>query len=208
MALNLLLFLMRRRTLAASALAVRAPGPTAFAALPALPEWPRAACCAFGLPRKAAGSGWAGSRARRAFTGWRPSWPGLWLMKRAMPPAPRSGACWPARLPGRKKRLLPEFWLAVQAQGAPLLEESRRRKARSPRCAACRARMSGHLSLPLPRGLRMACQLVIDPVQWPASGPHTRLQQVLAAGLSVQLDPLNPRAWHAGSADAAPAAPP
>lgn len=110
------------------------------------------------------------------------------------------------RSPGRKKRLLREFWQAVQAQGAPLLEESRRRKARSPRCAACRARMSGHLSLPLPRGLRMACQLVIDPVQWPASGPHTRLQQVLAAGLSVQLDPLNPRAWHAGSADAAPAA--
>ena len=125
-------------------------------------------------------------------------------MKRAMPPALRSGACWPARSPGRKKRLLPEFWLAVQAQGAPLLEESRRRKARSPRCAACRARMSGHLPLPLPRGLRMACQLVIDPVQWPASGPHTRLQQVLAAGLNVQLDPLNPRAWHAGSANPPP----
>ena len=61
-----------------------------------------------------------------------------------------------------------------------------------------------HLSLPLPRGLRMAYQLVIDPVQWPAPGPHTRLQQVLAAGLGAQLDPLNPHAWHAGSADTAP----
>lgn len=77
MTLNLLLFLMRRRTLAASALAVRAPGPAAFAALPALPERPRASCGAFGLPRKAAGSSCAGLRAKRAFTGWRPPWPGL-----------------------------------------------------------------------------------------------------------------------------------
>ena len=83
MTLNLLLFLMRRRTLAASALAVRAPGPAAFAALPALPERPRAVAC-----------------------------------------------------------LRPAHALAA------------------------------------------------------------------SAGLSVQLDPLNPRAWHAGSADAAPAAPP
>ena len=154
-----------------------------------------------------------------------------------------------ARSPGRKKRLLSEFWQAVQAQGAPLLEEPAAASAppapsgdaapaapsfapapapvlvtflwRAPpgtahqrhevrldwpvpsTLAPALRRLPGtdvwHLSLPLPRGLRMAYQLVIDPVQWPAPGPHTRLQQALAAGLGAQLDPLNPHAWHAGS---------
>ncbi|WP_288924389.1 alpha/beta hydrolase-fold protein [uncultured Ottowia sp.] len=333
MALNLLLFLMRRRMLAASALAagvlaVGAPGPAAFAALPDAARCsllPKAATPC-GLPlaghalelRAAAGQAllwrldggsrawavrltgpdgrllrfWPAAQSGGQRLGWVTreagiyrleavlAWPvadeagdaasaPVWRLlasgpaRRAaasaqaqanLPPAsPRLRALQAglarARSPGRKKRLLSEFWQAVQAQGAPLLEEPAAASAppapsgdaapaapsfapapapvlvtflwRAPpgtahqrhevrldwpvpsTLAPALRRLPGtdvwHLSLPLPRGLRMAYQLVIDPVQWPAPGPHTRLQQALAAGLGAQLDPLNPRVWHAGS---------
>src|SRR5690606_28885495 len=60
-----------------------------------------------------------------------------------------------------------------------------------------------HLSLPLPRGLQAAYQLVVDPVQWPsvlaASVAPSRMQRVQTQQLSAQRDPLNPHRWHAGS---------
>ena len=331
MALNLLLFLMRRRMLAASALAagvlaVGAPGPAAFAALPDAARCsllPKAATPC-GLPlaghalelRAAAGQAllwrldggsrawavrltgpdgrllrfWPAAQSGGQWLGWVTREAGIYRLEAvlAWPVADEAGdaasapvwrllASGPARRaaasaqaqanlppasprlralqadlartrsPGRKKRLLREFWQAVQAQGAPLLEETAAQSAtpalsgdtapaapsfapapalvtfvwRAPpgtahqrhevrldwpvpsTLAPALRRLPGtdvwHLSLPLPRGLRMAYQLVIDPVQWPAPGPHTRLQQALAAGLGAQLDPLNPRVWHAGS---------
>ena len=135
--------------------------------------------------------------------------------------------------PAQKLALIQEFWSATLTQGTPLLEPlpHQPREAlvtflwRAPAGTqdqphhvrlewAMRSaepftfqRLADtdiwHLSLPLPRGLQAAYQLVVDPVQWPsvlaASVAPSRMQRVQTQQLSAQRDPLNPHRWHAGS---------
>lgn len=132
-------------------------------------------------------------------------------------------------LPERRAGLLQQFWQEVQATGTPLLEASPAQAGevlasflwRAPESSSDAAhhvelewamrsedsftlrRLAGtdiwQLSLPLPRGLRAAYQLVVDAPLWPgADRPPTRPQRMKARQLASQRDPLNPHAWHAG----------
>ena len=131
--------------------------------------------------------------------------------------------------PGQRAGLQQRFWQQVQATGTPLLEASPARADevlatflwRAPESSAHAAhrielewamrsedsfalhRLADtdiwHLSVPLPRGLRAAYQLVVDAPLWPgADQPPTRAQRMKARALASQRDPLNPHAWHAG----------
>ncbi|CAB5658813.1 Ferric enterobactin esterase [Delftia tsuruhatensis] len=131
--------------------------------------------------------------------------------------------------PERRAGLLQRFWQQVQATGTPLLEASPAGadevlatflwRAPEPHVDAAHRieiewamrsedsftlqRLAGtdiwHLSLPLPRGLRAAYQLVVDTPQWPgADSPPRRPQRMKARQLASQRDVLNPHRWHAG----------
>ena len=135
--------------------------------------------------------------------------------------------------PAQKPVLLQAFWSAALAHGAPLLEPLPQQPQEALVTFLWRAPSGTqdlphhvrvewamrsadpftfqrlpdtdiwHLSLPLPRGLRAAYQLVVDPVQWPgplaAGAAPSRMQRVQTQQLSAQRDPLNPQRWHAGS---------
>ncbi len=135
--------------------------------------------------------------------------------------------------PAQKPALLQKFWSAALAHGAPLLEPLPQQPQEALATFLWRAPAGTqdlphhvrlewamrsadpftfqrlpdtdiwHLSLPLPRGLRAAYQLVVDPVQWPTPLAHgaapSRMQRVQTQQLSAQRDPLNPHHWHAGS---------
>lgn len=131
--------------------------------------------------------------------------------------------------PAHQGELQQRFWQHVQATGTPLLEPVPsqdgevlatflwRAPAASPDTVhrielewAMRAEDSftlhrladtdiWHLSVPLPRGLRAAYQLVVDAPLWPgADQPPTRAQRMKGRALASQRDPLNPHTWHAG----------
>ena len=135
--------------------------------------------------------------------------------------------------PAQKPVLIQEFWSAALTHGAPLLEPLPQHPQEALvtflwRAPAGTQDLPHHvrlewamrsadpftfqrlpdtdiwyLSLPLPRGLRAAYQLVVDPVQWPtalaAGAAPSRMQRVQTQQLSAQRDLLNPHHWHAGS---------
>ncbi|MDR0259417.1 MAG: DUF3327 domain-containing protein [Comamonas sp.] len=130
----------------------------------------------------------------------------------------------------QKADLIQSFWQSVQARGTPLLEALPHPQEalvtflwRAPAGTAGQAhavrldwamrsadplhlqQLPGtdiwQLSLPLPRGLRAAYQLVVDPVRYPAAAGQTisRMQQMQTQQLAAQRDALNPHVWHAGN---------
>ncbi|WP_370679247.1 alpha/beta hydrolase [Comamonas sp. GB3 AK4-5] len=140
----------------------------------------------------------------------------------------------------QKADLIQSFWQTVQARGTPLLEalphpqealatflwrapagtadqahavrlDWAMRSADTPRLQQLPGTDIWQLSLPLPRGLRAAYQLVVDPVRHPAAEGQalSRMQQMQTQQLAAQRDALNPHVWHAGnpalSADSAAA---
>lgn len=134
----------------------------------------------------------------------------------------------------QKADLTQNFWQNVQAQGTPLLEPLPHSQEvlttflwRAPAGTADQAHLVRldwamrsdspfqlqqlpgtdiwQLSLPLPRGLRAAYQLVVDPLRYPAAAglAPSRMQQMQTQQLAAQRDALNPHVWHAGNPDLA-----
>jgi enterochelin esterase family protein len=130
----------------------------------------------------------------------------------------------------QKADLIQSFWHSVQTQGTPLLEALPHAQEalatflwRAPTGTAEQAhqvrldwamrsadpfllqQLPGtdiwQLSLPLPRGLRAAYQLVVDPLRYPAAAGQavSRMQQMQTQQLAAQRDALNPHVWHAGN---------
>jgi enterochelin esterase-like enzyme len=58
-----------------------------------------------------------------------------------------------------------------------------------------------HISVPLPRGMRAAYPLVVNPVHYPAAVGQVvdRFERAQVRQLTAQRDALNPHMWHAGS---------
>jgi hypothetical protein len=130
----------------------------------------------------------------------------------------------------QKADFIANFWRTIRTQGTPLLEPLAQPQEilatflwRAPEGTAEQPhhvrldwpirssepfqlqRLAGtdiwHISVPLPRGMRAAYQLVVNPVRYPAAVGQVvdRFERAQVQQLTAQRDALNPHMWHAGS---------